>query len=110
LITTFQKTFLIYGIGFLSLCYLISLVVVFTSIGSLVGIQLPIHYFFLKTILVSGFCLLMAYLVVRKLDKASEESGTKPIYDLAAKVFVFGSAVVLWVVTPALAILIGAGY
>ena len=107
---SFPKAFWLYGVGFLTCLYLAAFTLVYTPWGKTFGLSVPLELLYAKIALVTLVCLWLIRRVYRVISVASESYEGSRTYVRCAKSFVIAISMLLFVVTPLLALLSGVSY
>ena len=99
-LVSLSKAFWLYGIGYLSILYLVSSLTLFTPIGMTLGMPLHIGFLYLKIALFVTVCGYGAYRVIRLIVKASRVSQGNKLWVVAAVAAVTFATITLLVVIP----------
>ncbi len=107
---SFTRVFWWQGMGLLTLLYGVAFAVAYTPIGATLGIAMPGAFLYLKLAGVIALCLAASFWVCLRVVEAGCRCGARPWRITTALLTIFTLTLLLLVVTPMLAILLGISY
>ena len=107
---TLRKAFWFYGVCFLACLYFAAFIAVYTPWGKEFGIALPPAFLPVKIGLVTVACVWFIFRVYRVIAVAGNSYEGPRINVIAAKVFVLFLAMLILLLTPAVAMFFGISY